>query len=177
MEVQYYDAMANYSGPESCVAHREVCGEALTGESGRPAIEPRNQQFGMPTALTVPEGNKGHGDNRKSCPDPARSETLRMSGSLLHGSWEVSAVPDGTMSGGTEKVNDRHPVIYAAEKSDAFVAPKKLPNKAGAAAAMEGRGATEGNTGKAPAGRTLSRETASMGLEGIREAAKSGAKP
>lgn len=164
--------MANHSGPESCVTHREVWGEALTGETGRPAIEPRNQEIGMPTELTVPEGNMGHDDNRKSCPDPARSETLRMPGSFLHRSWEISAVPDETRSGGTGKVNDRHPVINAAEKSDVSVVPKKLPNKAGAAEAMEERGATEGNAEEAPAGRTQSRETASMGLEGIREAAR-----
>lgn len=45
--------MANHSDRESCGAHREVCVEALTGETGRPAIEPRNDQFGMPTLLIV----------------------------------------------------------------------------------------------------------------------------
>jgi RNA-directed DNA polymerase len=164
--------MANHSGPESCVTHREVCGEALTGETGRPAIEPRNQQSGMPTRFKLSEGNMGQGNNRKSCPDPARSETLRMPGSFLHGSWEVSAVPDEAKSGGTGKVGDRNPVINVAEKSDAPVVPKKLPNEAGAEEAMEERGATKGNVGEAPAGRTQSRETASMGLEGIREAAR-----
>jgi hypothetical protein len=131
-----------------------VWGEALTGETGRPAIEPRNQEIGMPTELTVPEGNTGHGDNRKSCLDPARSKTLRMPGSFLHRSWEISAVPDETKSGGAGKVNDRHPVINAAEKSDVPVVPKKLSNKAEAAEAMEERGATEGNAGEPPAGRT-----------------------
>lgn len=164
--------MANHSGPESCVTHREVCGEALTGETGRPAIEPRNQQSGMPTRFNSSEGNMGHDDNRKSCPDPARSETLCMSGSFLHGSWEVSVVPDAATSGGTGKVADRNPVINAAEKSDVPVVPKKLLNEAGAEEAMEERGATEGNAGEPPAGRTQSRETASMGLEGIREAAR-----
>lgn len=38
----------------------------------------------------------GHDDNRKSCLDPARLETLCMSGTFLHGSWEVSVVPDAT---------------------------------------------------------------------------------
>ena len=37
---------------------------------------------------------------------------------------------------------------------------------------MEGRGAAKGNTGETPAGRTQRRETASKGLEGIRETAK-----
>lgn len=118
MKVQYREEMANHSAPESCVAHCEVCGEALTGETDRPAIEPRNQEIGMPTELTISEGHMGPGDNRKSCSDPARSETLRMLGSDLHRNWEVSAVPGGTRPGGAGKVKDRNPVIDAVEKSD-----------------------------------------------------------
>ncbi len=110
--------MANHSDPESCVAHREVWGEALTGDTGRPAIEPRNQEFGMPTTLPILEGTMGHGVNRKSCSDPARSKTLRMLGSDLHRSWEVSAAPGAVAPGGAGKVNDRNPVFNAVEKSD-----------------------------------------------------------
>ena len=164
--------MANHSDPESCVTHREVSGEALAGETGRPAIEPRNQEIGMPTELTITEGHMEYGDNRKSCSDPARSETLRMSGSDLHRSWEVSAVPGAARSGGAGKVNDHNPVIDAAEKSDTSIVPRKPPNKGEPAEVVEGRGVAEGNAGEAPAGRTQSRETASKGLEGIREAAK-----
>ena len=91
--------MANHSDPESCVAHREVWGEALTGDTGGPAIEPRNYGIGMPTELSISEGNMGHGANRKSCSDPARSETLRMLGSDLHRSWEVLAVPGAARPG------------------------------------------------------------------------------
>ena len=164
--------MANYSDPESCVTHREVCGEALAGETGRPAIEPRNEsKSGMPTELQFSEGNTEHGVNRKSCPDPARSETLRMSGSDLHGSWEVSAVP-AQLAGGTGKVDDRTPVIHVVEKSDTPIVPGKPPNKGEPAEAVEGRGVAKGNAGETPAGRTQSRESASKGLEGIREAAK-----
>ena len=92
--------MANHSDPESCVAHREVWSEALTGETSRPAIEPRNKRFGMPTELSISEGYMGRGINRKSRSDPARSETLRMLGSDLHGSWEVSTVPGAVGPGG-----------------------------------------------------------------------------
>ena len=41
--------------------HREVQGEALTGETDGPAIEPRNQEFGMPMLLSEAEGNTEHG--------------------------------------------------------------------------------------------------------------------
>ena len=110
--------MANQSGPESCATHREVWGEALTGETGRPAIEPRNQQIGVPTGLTTPEGHMEHGANRKPCSDPARSKTLSMSGSNLHRSWEVSAMPGATSPGGAGKVQSRNPTVNVAEKSD-----------------------------------------------------------
>lgn len=73
--------------------HREVQGEALTGETDGPAIEPRNQEFGMPMLLSEAEGNTEHGVIRQSCSDPARSETLCTSGSPLHRNWEISAVP------------------------------------------------------------------------------------
>jgi len=43
MKVQHGEGVANHSGPESCVCTREGAGEALTGETDRPGIEPRNQ--------------------------------------------------------------------------------------------------------------------------------------
>lgn len=136
-------------------------------------------KFGMPMPWLWTEGNTQRGATRESCCDPARSETLSMSGSCLHRSWEVSSVPDGILSGGAEK-GDRNPAIYADEKSDAPIVPEKPPNKGKAhalegadpAEAVEGRGAAKGNAGETPAGRTPSRETASKGLEGIRETAK-----
>ena len=51
-----------------------------------------------------------------------------MPGSYLNRSWEVSSVPDGTLLCGAGKGN-RNPVIYADEKSDISIVPKKLPNK------------------------------------------------
>ena len=41
--------------------HREVQGEALTGGTDESAIEPRNQQFGMPRLFGEAESNTGHG--------------------------------------------------------------------------------------------------------------------
>ncbi len=41
--------MANHLGSESRVCHREVGCEALTGETDRPAIEPRNYKSGTLT--------------------------------------------------------------------------------------------------------------------------------
>ncbi|RMM24922.1 hypothetical protein ALQ82_200137 [Pseudomonas syringae pv. pisi] len=90
--------------------HREVQGEALTGETDGPAIEPRNQEFGMPMLLCEAEGNTEHGVIRQSCSDPARSETLCTSGSPLHRNWEISAVPGAQAPGGAGKAKSRNPV-------------------------------------------------------------------
>ena len=150
--------MVNHSGPESCVAHREVWGEALTGETGRPAIEPRNQQIGMPTEWTLPEGNTGHGVNHKSCSGPTRSETLRMSGSDLHRSWEVSVVPGAVCSGGAEKAKSRTAAIYAIEKSDIPIVSKKPPNKDRSAEEVEKRGIAKGSAVGFPVCRTQRRK-------------------
>jgi len=54
------------------------------------------------------EGNTQHDVNRKTCFDPARSETLSMSGSDLHGSWEISSVPEAPESGGTGKAQSHN---------------------------------------------------------------------
>lgn len=125
----------------------------------------------MPMPSFWSEGNTQHGATRELCCDPARSETLSMSGSCLHRSWEISSVPDGTRSSGAEKGN-RNSAAHADEKSDASILPKKPPNKGQPAEVVEGRGAAKGNAGEPPAGRTQSQETASMGLESIREIAK-----
>jgi hypothetical protein len=42
VQVHCGEGIANHTGPESCAAYREVCGEALTAERAGPAIEPRN---------------------------------------------------------------------------------------------------------------------------------------
>ena|SRR5215469_9392654 len=52
MKVQYGKEMANHSGPESCGRAREGATEALTGETGRSGIEPRNQESGTSTLLS-----------------------------------------------------------------------------------------------------------------------------
>jgi len=174
MQVQYGKEVANHSGPESCGGAREGVTEALTGETGRAGIEPRNQDSGMPTLLCEAEGNTEQGANRKSCNGPARSETLIMPGSLLHGSWEISSVPVPEGAGGAGKACRRNPAINADERSDAFTVPGKPSNKGEYPAEMvEGRNAAKGNAEQVPAPRTQSRiSSASTGLEGVRQAAR-----
>jgi hypothetical protein len=61
MKVRYGKEVANHSGPESCSDAREGVAEALTGETGRPGIELRNPNSGMPTLLSEAEGNTVQG--------------------------------------------------------------------------------------------------------------------
>ena len=113
--------MANHSGPESCGGTREGATEALTGETGRSGIEPRNQESGTPTLLSEAEGNTEQGVNRKPCDGPARSKTLHMPGSLLRRSWEISTGPGQHVPGRTGKAVRRNPAPETVEKSDSPV--------------------------------------------------------
>ena len=124
--------------------------------------------------VAISEGNTEHDVKRKPCFDPARSETLSMSGSDLHGSWEISSVPEPRGTGGTGKAQSHNPVAHAGEKSDTPVVPEKSSNKGDdPAETVEGRGVAKGNVSKNPAPRTPSRiKVASMGLEGVRIAAR-----
>jgi hypothetical protein len=174
MKVQYGKDVANHSGPESCEGAREGVGETLTGETGRPGMEPRNQEFGTPTLLSEAEGNMEQGINRKSCDSPARSKTLHMSGSLSHGSWEISIAPGAETPGSTGKADGHKPGTEAVEKSDSLIVPRKPSNKGEhPTETVEGRGEAKGNAEQTSASRTLSRTScASTSLERVRKAAR-----
>jgi RNA-directed DNA polymerase len=107
MRVQYGKDVASHSGPELCGVAREGDAEALTGETGGSAIEPRNQKSGTPTSLCDAEGKTDHGDKCESWDGPARSETLHTPGSFLQRSWENSAVPGATTPSNSGKAQ-RH---------------------------------------------------------------------
>ena len=51
MRTLYVEGVATHDGPESCVGVRKGAGEALTGVRAGWAIEPRNQESGVPTLL------------------------------------------------------------------------------------------------------------------------------
>ncbi len=148
MEVQHGNELASHSGPESCGGAREGAAEGLTGETCGPAIERRNPEFGTPP------------------------QALHTPGSFLHGSWEISAVPDGTAPGSVGKAKSRTPTPPTVEKSGALIVPRKPSNKGVQPTEMvEGRSAAKGNAEQVPASRTQSRTScASMGLEGVRRA-------
>ena len=69
--------IANQTGPESCVAHREVRDEALTGEpAGQPLSRENTPKIRVPTLSLYADGNTDWRDSASALFGPARSKTL-----------------------------------------------------------------------------------------------------
>ncbi len=84
---------ASYGDPESCVGARKGVGEALTGERIGEVLSREIKKFGVLTVLCEREGNTMDVRNGEHVLDPARSETLCMYGSFLHGNREIPWSP------------------------------------------------------------------------------------
>ena len=78
-----------------------------------------------------------------------------------------------TCAGPAREGNGRTPSMYADEKSDEVVVPRKRPNKGRQlpAEVVEGRASPEGNSRQAAVVRTLSRVTTSIRLAAVRQTA------
>ena len=64
MKVSNRKGIANQTGPESCVAHREVRDEALTGEpAGQPLSRESDKLVQGADAVSVAEGNTDRRDS------------------------------------------------------------------------------------------------------------------
>jgi RNA-directed DNA polymerase len=171
VQVHHGEEVANHSGPESCGLHREVQFEALTGETGRPAIEPRNHLSDTPTLLGEAEGDAMSHAIASATSVSRGQETPSMPGSLLHRSWEISSVP--ASAGGMEKAEGHNAIIDVEEKSDAHIVPGKRTNEGGKPEEIvEGRCAVNGNALQSCTCRTQSRGNVSKGLQGVRERAR-----
>jgi RNA-directed DNA polymerase len=135
-------------------------------------------QSGAPTLLSEAEGHTDEGAIREPSKGPARSQTLSMHGNSLHGNWEISSAPAEQLAvGGSGKADGHKPDIDADEKSDACVVPMNDPNngaasKPASAEGPEGRRAAKRNVEWSPTPRTQRRTRVSMGLDGVREAAR-----
>ena len=178
MKVRYRKGIANHPDPESCGGVREGATEALTGESAGQPLSREITQSGAPTLLSEAEGHTDEGATREPLKGPARSQTLSMHGNSLHGNWDISSVPAEKLAAGRSgKANGHTPDIDADEKSDACVVPMKDPNndaasKPASAEGPEGRRAAKRNVEWSPTPRTQRRTRVSMGLDGVREAAR-----
>src|SRR5258705_13182767 len=103
--------------------------------------------------------------------------TSRSRGPCARG--EVLCAEPGTsqpcpdLSGPAGEGNSRTPSMYADEKSDEVVVPRKRPNKGRQlpAEVVEGRASPEGNSRQAAVVRTLSRDATSIRLAAVRQSA------
>ena len=173
MKVLCGEGVASHTDPESCAGTREGTGEALTGaHTGQPLSCEINPSR-VPTLFIHMEGHIVHGVTRESCTDPAQSETLSMCGNSMRGSREIPEVPAEALAGRSEKAKCRTSDMHASGKSDGCVVPERPSNKGGRPSEVaEERQPTEGNTLQAAAPRTQSRAGVSIGLQGVREAAR-----
>ena len=118
------------------------------------------------------EGKMGDGVKRESSLSPARSETPSTHRSFMHGTWEIPLQSSAERLDLSGKATGNEPDGNRGGKSDDGVLPKKQPNAAQAAEAVEGRPSTKRNTVRAAAVRTQSRVAASSDLQRVREAAR-----
>ena len=140
MKVSYVEGLANHNGPESCGAAREGGVEALTGgRTGRVlsreiyALLRKRQVLRDADALEdVGRQHRVH-RHRKVYQDLARSKTPCMYASTLFGNREIprlSAEERTADRVGKSKDKGRTPMTNGRGKSDRFIEPVKLPNKA-----------------------------------------------
>src|ERR1700678_733194 len=95
MKVLYVEGLANHIGPESCVAVRKGCDEALTGErtgwvsSREIHAPPRGGLLRGAEAMEFSGRQNLVRRSGKTLQDPARSKTPRMYGRTLLGNREI----------------------------------------------------------------------------------------
>jgi len=169
VKVSNRKGIANQTGPESCVAHREVRDEALTGEpAGQPLSRESNKLVQGADAVRVAEGDTDRRDSASAWMTlrglrPWHVGTLlaREPGDLLLGRLSHF------QSGPHREDEESKPLTNEQEKSDLFIVAMKLANKPGrpGAESVEPRKRTEGNTREQHTCRTQSRESVSQRLD------------
>lgn len=112
------------------------------------------------------------GVKRESSFNPARSETPSTHRSFMHGTWEIPLQSSAERLDLSGKATGNEPDGNRSGKSDDGILPKRQPNAAPAAEAVEGRPSTKRNTSRTAAVRTQSRVAASSDLQRVREAAR-----
>ena len=176
MQEPYEEGVAHHLDPESCADVREGVGEALTGEHTGRAIELRNHLSGVPTLSFYGEGNTTDGDKRESPVDATESENHGMCGSSMRENRETPRppLPNGGV-GRWENAVRQTSHTHGLGESDDLIVPAKQANNADPSSAtepVEGSGSTKGNVPQAATRRTQSRKSVSIGLEGVRKAAR-----
>src|SRR5512133_4215882 len=83
------EGVAIHDGPESCVDGPRGLWRSVDRGTCRPAIEPRNHPFGVPTPSHEAQGHTTGGASASRPVGPARSENLRMHGVLMRENRET----------------------------------------------------------------------------------------
>src|SRR5215216_5991043 len=92
------EGVAIHGGPKSCVGDPRAQRSVDRGTC-RPAMEPRNHHFGVPTPSHEAEGHTAGGASASRPVGPARSENLRMHGVLMRENREVPCSPVWLIAG------------------------------------------------------------------------------
>lgn len=115
------------------------------------------------------------GSEQRELPfDATESETLIMCGSSMRENRETPQFPSsGGGEGRSEKAKCRTSDIHGRGESDDLIVPTKQANKVGTptAESVEGSGSTKGNAFQTATPRAQNRESVSIGLRGVRQAA------
>ena len=176
MKVSNREGIANQTGPESCVAHREMRDEALTGEpAGQPLSRESFKLVKGADAVSVAEGNTDRPDSASACSTLRGLRTWHVGYALCTGTGRAPARPLQESWGGPHREDEESkPMKYGQEKSDLFIVAMKPAYKPGRLGAelVEPRERTKGNTGEQHTCRTLSRVSVSQRLDRVRGAAR-----
>ena len=158
--------------PESCVGHREVSGEALTGVSVGQPLSRERTLIPSADAFHSAEGNSRRGVIAGPCAlgvvvrTWSRYTSGREPGGLQLGhasGWRVVRI-------GTEKPK---PMMHGPEKSDLGVVAMKSANKLWTSAeSMERRLGAKGNARERSTCRTQRRESVQRSLQRVRQRAR-----
>ena len=129
MKVHYGEGVANRTGPESCAAYREVCGEALTGEHiGQPLSRDR-KTVPDADAVSCAEGNTVRRVTRASRRSGVVIEP-GMYGRSLRGNREISGSTTRIRRvARIGKAQRRNPMMHEPEKSDSSIVAAKPANE------------------------------------------------
>jgi hypothetical protein len=93
------EGVAIHGGPESCVGDPRGAQRSVDRGTCRPAIEPRNNSFGVPTSSHEAEGHTAGGASASRWVGPARSENLCMYGVLMRENREIPRSPVQLITG------------------------------------------------------------------------------
>ena len=122
------------------------------------------------------EGEIMGDDRREPSMNPAQSQTPGMSGNSMRENRETPRASGSSTPDRLEKATSYKTSVNASGESDEQVVPAKRSNNGeqSLAESVEGSCSTKGNTEETHTCRTQGREHVSQGLEGVREAARTG---